>query len=64
MYFDIDVSRNLAELVAQHAVTNDLLNRIAGALELLAESRRKKDAESESLKSIVMDQMKKYGLLQ
>ncbi len=40
------------------------LEKIAGALETLAESRRKKDAEAESLKSIVMDQMKKYGLLQ
>lgn len=39
------------------------LEKIAGALETLAESRRKKDGEAESLKTIFLNQMKKYGLI-
>ena len=51
------------EIVAQHAATNDSLSRIAGALESLAESRRKKDGETESLISVFLDQIKKDGLI-
>lgn len=63
MYFDTDVARHLQEIVAQHAATNDILSRIAGALETLAESRRKKDGETESLISVFLDQIKKDGLI-
>ena len=60
---DADVAQHLHEIVMQNEATNALLNRIAGALETLAESRRKKDGEAESLKTIFLDQMKKYGLI-
>ena len=57
MTINLDDTRALQSVAAS-------LEKIAGALESLAESRRKKEEDAETFKALLVQTLKKYGLLQ
>ena len=56
------MSINLDDTSALQSIAASL-EKIAGALESLAESRRKREANAETFKTLFLQTMKKYGLL-